>query len=259
MVIAEVLLLGFIVGFLIGLMGIGGGIVLVPLLVYVLHMTQHAAQGTSLLVLLPPIGAGALYLYWKEKSVDLPAGLLCALGMLSGGYAGAFLAVGINPRDLKGIFAVLLMFFAGLLWRKTGSARAAGVEPRGTMANRRLQLLGVLGLGTGVGVMAGLLGVGGGALLVPLLVLLFGFEQHRAQGTSLVALVPPTGALAFLVYYKAGHVNVPYGMLLMPGMFLGGLAGSFLAQKLSAGWMRRVFAALLFLLGASQMVSAWWK
>src|SRR6266568_1202768 len=79
MVIAEVLLLGFVGGFLVGLMGIGGGIVLVPLLVYVLHMTQHAAQGTSLLVLLPPIGAGALYLYWKEKSVDLPAGLLCAL------------------------------------------------------------------------------------------------------------------------------------------------------------------------------------
>jgi len=202
MVIAEVLLLGFIGGFLIGLMGIGGGIVLVPLLVYLLHLTQHAAQGTSLLVLLPPIGAGALYLYWREKSVDLPAGLLCALGMLGGGYAGAFLAVGTNPRYLKEIFGVFLMFFAGLLWRKTGSARLP-LEPRGTMPNRRLQLLGVFALGTGIGVLAGLLGVGGGALLVPLLVLLFGFEQHRAQGTSLVALVPPTGALAFLVYYRA--------------------------------------------------------
>ena len=127
------------------------------------------------------------------------------------------------------------------------------------MPNRRLQLLGVLALGTGVGVMAGLLGVGGGALLVPLLVLLFDFPQHRAQGTSLVALVPPTGALAFLVYYKAGQVNVPYGMLLMPGMFLGGLAGGFLAQKLSAGWMRRVFAALLFFLGSWQVISGWWK
>ena len=134
MAIAEVLLLGFIGGFLIGLMGIGGGIVLVPLLVYLLHMTQHAAQGTSLLVLLPPIGAGALYLYWKEKSVDLPAGLLCALGMLSGGYAGAFLAVGIDPRYLKEIFGILLMFFAGLLWRKTDSARATAVRTTGNDA-----------------------------------------------------------------------------------------------------------------------------
>ena len=134
MVIAEVLLLGFIGGFLIGLMGIGGGIVLVPLLVYVLHMTQHAAQGTSLLVLLPPIGAGALYLYWKEKSVDLPAGLLCALGMLGGGYAGAFLAVGTNPRYLKEIFGVFLMFFAGSLWRKTGGPRVTAARTTGNDA-----------------------------------------------------------------------------------------------------------------------------
>src|SRR3989442_10884197 len=104
------------------------------------------------------------------------------------------------------------------------------------MPNRRLQLLGVLALGTGVGVMAGLLGVGGGALLVPLFVLLFDFPQHRAQGTSLVALVPPTGALAFLVDYKAGQVDISYGMLLLPGMFLGGLAGGSPPPKPLAGW-----------------------
>src|SRR5260370_36739108 len=123
------------------------------------------------------------------------------------------------------------------------------------MPNRRLQLLGVLARGPGVGVMAGLLGVGGGALLVPLLVLLFDFEQHRAQGTSLVALVPPTGALAFLVYYKAGQVNVPYGMLLMPGMFLGGLAGGVPAQKLFCGRVRGGFSALLLFLCALPGIS----
>src|SRR3989442_13221228 len=127
------------------------------------------------------------------------------------------------------------------------------------MPNRRLQLLGVLGLGTGVGVMAGLLGVGGGAVLVPLLVLLFDFPQHRAQGTSLVALVPPTGALAFLVYYKAGQVNVSYGTLLMPGMFLGGPAGGFLAQKLFPGGIGGGFAAPLFFLGSLPGFFGWWK
>ena len=107
--------------------------------------------------------------------------------------------------------------------------------------------------------MAGLFGVGGGILLVPLLILLFGFDQHLAQGTSLVALVPPTGALAFLEYYKAGQVNLLFGVLLMPGMFLGGLVGSRMAQMLSPTRMRRVFAGLVFLLGAWQMISAWWK
>src|SRR2546428_11402040 len=127
------------------------------------------------------------------------------------------------------------------------------------MPNRRLQLLGVLALGTGVGVMAGLLGVGWGALLVPLLVLLFDFPQHRAQGTSLVALVPPTGALAFLVYYKAGQVNVSYGMLLMPGMFLGGLAGGLLAPKPFAGGEGRRFSPLPVFLGARPGISRRWE
>jgi uncharacterized membrane protein YfcA len=108
-----------------------------------------------------------------------------------------------------------------------------------------------------VGMMAGLFGVGGGFLLVPVLVLLFDFDQHRAQGTSLVALVPPTGALAFAEYYKAGHVNLPAGFLIMPGIFFGALAGSQLAQQVSASHMRRAFAVLLFAIGVWQLFSVW--
>ncbi len=110
-----------------------------------------------------------------------------------------------------------------------------------------------------VGVLSGLFGVGGGVVLVPLLVLLFGFEQHEAQGTSLLALVPPTGLLAFLNYANAGAVNWKVGLLLLPGVFLGGILGSRLAQGLTPQRMRRVFAALLFALGGWQAVSAWLK
>jgi uncharacterized membrane protein YfcA len=108
-----------------------------------------------------------------------------------------------------------------------------------------------------VGVMAGLFGVGGGVLLVPLLVLVFNFDQHTAQGTSLVALVPPTGVLAFEEYYRAGQVHLLDGFLIMPGIFLGALAGSHWAQSFSASRMRRVFAAGLFMIGAWQVISAW--
>lgn len=120
-----------------------------------------------------------------------------------------------------------------------------------------LRLAAIFAVACAVGVMAGLFGVGGGVLLVPLLVLLFDFDQHLAQGTSLVALVPPTGALAFAEYYKAGQVNLLDGFLIMPGIFLGALAGSQLAHHFSAGRMRRVFAAFLFLLGVWQIISAW--
>ncbi len=125
------------------------------------------------------------------------------------------------------------------------------------MASRRARLWGVFALASGVGVLAGLFGVGGGALLVPLLVLLLAFDQHQAQGTSLFALVPPTGLLAFLNYSKAGQVNWVVGLLLVPGVFFGGLLGGRLAQKLSPSRMRRVFAVVLFVFGAWQALSSW--
>ncbi len=127
------------------------------------------------------------------------------------------------------------------------------------MADARSRLAAILLVASGVGILSGLFGIGGGALLVPLLVLLFGFEQHTAQGTSLVALVPPTGLLAFLEYYRANHVDVKVGLLLIPGVFFGALLGSKLAQELSARRMQRVFAGFLFLLGLWQVASRWLK
>src|SRR5277367_5310251 len=113
-----VLLLGLGVGVLVGLLGIGGGVVLVPALVYLLHMDQHLAQGTSLFILLPPVGLGALRQYWKQGQVDLRAGILCALGMLVGGYLGGMIAVPIASRHLKGLFGCFLILAAILLWQK---------------------------------------------------------------------------------------------------------------------------------------------
>jgi len=127
------------------------------------------------------------------------------------------------------------------------------------MVDSRARLAKILLTACGVGVLSGLFGIGGGVVLVPLLVQLFGFEQHEAQGTSLVALVPPTGLLAFLNYEQAGKVDWTVGLLLMPGVFLGGILGSQLAQKLTPQRMRRVFALFLFALGAWQAVSAWFR
>jgi uncharacterized membrane protein YfcA len=110
-----------------------------------------------------------------------------------------------------------------------------------------------------VGVMSGLFGIGGGALLVPALVLVFGYEQHLAQGTSLIALVPPTGLLAFLNYARAGEVNWTVGLLIMPGVFFGAIAGTHLAQKLSPRGLRRAVAILVFIIGVWEVSAAWRK
>ena len=102
-------------------------------------------------------------------------------------------------------------------------------------------------------------GIGGGVLLVPLLALLFSFGQHRAQGTSLVALIAPTGILALLAYSRQGYVSWRTGLLLIPGIFVGGIAGGRWAEKLQPRRMRQIFAAILFLLGGWQALAPWWR
>src|SRR4029077_16217464 len=130
----------------------------------------------------------------------------------------------------------------------------SGQRRRG-MNRRMLMDAGRLFAGLTAGIASGMFGIGGGVILVPLLGLLLGFSQHRAQGTSLVALIPPTGLLAVIAYAKSDYVSWKVGLLLIPGLFLGGIAGGSLAKMIPAARMRRIFAALIFLLGIWQIFS----
>jgi len=123
-----IILLGLAVGLLVGLMGIGGGIIAVPSLVHLAGMDQHLAQGTSLLVLLPPLGLGALWSYWKTGDVDIRGGALCAAGIFAGGYAGGLVAIGMPSEQLRSLFGLFLMLAAYLLWRKSRPKPASGGE-----------------------------------------------------------------------------------------------------------------------------------
>jgi uncharacterized membrane protein YfcA len=120
---AEVVLMGLAVGVLVGLMGIGGGVVLVPAMVYLLGMDQHMAQGTSLFLQLPPLGLGAMLIYWRKHQVDLWAGIMCALGFFLGGYYGSKIAIHMNSRDLKGAFGIFVIFAGIMLWWKSRPTR----------------------------------------------------------------------------------------------------------------------------------------
>lgn len=102
-----------------------------------------------------------------------------------------------------------------------------------------------LAIGLAVGVVSGLIGVGGGIVLVPALILLFGMDQKMAQGTSLAILLPPTGILAFMKYYREGHADLKLGLLMALGVFIGGYFGGHWAQQIPNAILRRVFASLL--------------
>ncbi len=124
--ILRIIFLGGATGVVIGLMGVGGGFIVVPALVYLAGMSQHMAQGTSLFILLPPIGVGALIVYWKAHSVDLKAGAVCAAGLLAGGFVGGTFAVGIPPHILRPVFGAFLMLAAVALWLQPESASHPG-------------------------------------------------------------------------------------------------------------------------------------
>ncbi len=95
------------------------------------------------------------------------------------------------------------------------------------------------------GTLSGLTGLGGGFIMVPLLVYLFGMSQHGAQGTSLAVLLPPLGLLAFLQYYRNGHVDVQVAVLVALGFFVGGYVGGYTAQLISGPLLRKGFAVVM--------------
>jgi uncharacterized protein len=105
----------------------------------------------------------------------------------------------------------------------------------------------VAGLGLLGGVVAGLFGVGGAILIVPGLVLLAKLPEHTAHGTSLAALLLPVGLLGALEYYKRGHVNIPYALVIAAGLFVGAFFGAKVAVTLPEDTLRRVFGGFLLL------------
>lgn len=110
-------------------------------------------------------------------------------------------------------------------------------------------------LGVISGAISGLIGIGGGVVIVPALVFLFGFTQHQAQGTSLALLLPPIGILAAWTYYKQGFVDVKVAALVCLGFVLGGWLGAKGAAALDATVMRRVFGGALLLISLKMILS----
>lgn len=103
--------------------------------------------------------------------------------------------------------------------------------------------------GLGAGFFSGLIGIGGGVIIVPALVLLFGLSQHQAQGTTLVLLMPPIGLLAAWTYYKQGNVDLTVAAFVCLGFFVGGLLGARVATNLSNVVLERVFGVAMLFIG----------
>jgi uncharacterized membrane protein YfcA len=111
--LVVLILVGTLAGILSGLVGIGGGIIMVPLLVFLLGFTQHQAQGTSLAVLMVPVTAAGVYNYYKQGFVDWRYAAVIAVFFVIGGFFGSKLALTIDQKMLKKVFGVVLLVIAG--------------------------------------------------------------------------------------------------------------------------------------------------
>jgi uncharacterized membrane protein YfcA len=235
-------LFGLLAGALGGLMGVGGGILLVPLLVHALRMGQHEAQGTSLaFVTVTAIVAAALYFH--QGNIDVALSLYLSLGAVPGVLLGAALARRMTARRLRQAFGILLLATAVRILVAV-PAHAGPPSPWPAVVNVLLGLV--------VGALAGLLGVGGGTILVPVLVLAEGYPQHVAQGVSLLMILP-TGIVGAISHARHGHVLRSILPALMAGGAVGGLLGAFLANRIESAVLSRLFALFLLPVGA-QMI-----
>jgi uncharacterized protein len=111
-VLLILIVIGIITGFMAGMLGIGGAIIMIPALVFLLGLTQQSAQGTSLAVMLPPVGLIAAYNYYKAGHVNIKFALILAAAFIAGSYFGSKLAINIPQPVLKKIFGILLLLVA---------------------------------------------------------------------------------------------------------------------------------------------------
>lgn len=218
----KLVLIGLAAGLLSGGFGVGGGIVLVPLLLAV-RMDRHRAHATSLASIFPIAVAGAIS-FGLSGEVDYGLGVAVGLGGVVGSMIGASLMDRLSTRSLA--------IFFGLVILAAGIRMIFSTDPLPGSANFGDVVLVLIAFGIGLlsGFFGGVAGIGGGIVIVPATVLLLGISQHAAQGTSLLAIIL-TSIAATTINRKNRRVDLRDAVIV--GM--GGVAGSVFASQVALG------------------------
>ena len=225
------MIVGLLAGFLSGLFGVGGGILIVPGLVMLTGMGQRLAHGTSLAAIVP-ISAAGVSGYVLDGSVDFPAAVALAAGAMVGAVIGTRALHVLPQHTLRLAFALLLLATAGRMLLGTG-------EANGRQDLTVLLVLALLGVGLAAGMLSGLLGVGGGVVMVPAMILLFGIPDAVAKGTSLLVIVP-TSIVGTSRNISRGNAELALAAV----VGLGGVISAFGGARLSLGLSDDVSSAL---------------
>ncbi len=235
-------LIGLIAGVFGGLVGLGGGVVMIPLMTRFMGVPQARAHGTSLAVVVVA-GLSGAFAYALEGTVDYGAALILAVTASATARMGAHYCSVLPEWKLRRYFGCILVAAAFLLTAKPYLGILAVFSLTGWAAVAALAATGLV-----TGFIAGLLGIGGGAFMIAGMVVFVGIGQHLAQGSALLSMVP-AAAVGAWAHWRRGNVEVS----ILPGLAVGILVGAFLggavANSLPEQTLRIVFAVVLTWLG----------
>lgn len=251
--VAALFFLGVMTGMVGALLGIGGGIFLVPLLTLLFHLPIRTAVGTSLVGVIAT-SAGVAAMMPPGRGANIPLALRLEMTATAGAVTGGLIAGSISPRGLGIIFAIAVLATAGYTLYKARRQTRIDAE---TLFARHYQIhhwpLG-MGLCFFAGLASGLLGVGGGFIKVPIMYSIMGVPLGIATATSNF-MSGITAAASVFVYYGRGDV---YPEIVIPtalGIFTGAMLGVRLMPHLRVSWLRMALVGLLTVIGLQMLVT----
>jgi uncharacterized protein len=248
-------LVGFGVGTLIGMTGVGGGVLLLPILIFGLHVPAMRAVGSDALFnFLTKIGASIVHLRKGTVRRKVVLALIC--GSAPGSYAGVSFLVhlrkvhgnGVNHFITVAVGALLICIPTFLFFQKKIEDRAA-IKPPTARSFAWMMLIGLV-----AGFLVGITSVGSGSIVMMLMLLFFSFQPKVMVGTDIVHALLLTGVTS-LLHMFARNVDFHLVGALVMGSIPGGLVGSYLSTRVPVPWLRRILCAVLLATGARMLMA----
>jgi len=246
---------GFLIGIIASMVGIGGGVFIVPLLTlfYGSEFGFEPAQavGTSLTTIIFTSIASTLN-YSRQKRIYYKTGALLAITTVPGAYLGAYLTSLLSSRELGLIFGFFLIFVALRMMAsfnifvKGTEGEKQNIESETELFSSKTKLLSGVILSFFSGLASGLLGIGGGALLVPIMTLVMTIPIHLAVATSMFTMIF-TSTSGVTHHYMLGNIYVNYALALASGTVFGAQLGAYSSRKISSKNLRRIFGIILII------------
>ncbi|MBM4348770.1 MAG: sulfite exporter TauE/SafE family protein [Deltaproteobacteria bacterium] len=232
-------LLGLIGGFLSGLLGLGGGVIMLPLLTFIGGVPLKLATGTDLVHVFIASATG-MFFHYRNGIVDLKAGVLLGIAGIVGGFAGSFLSVQLSARNLQSIYLLVVALAITILLIPLKS------ENKDYKMGNFNKALGVT-IGIGVGSLTGLLGIGGGFIILPLSIHLLEIPLRVTIGTSLLfILISSIGTIG--AKFKVGQIHLPITLFVISGSVVGALLGAHISRKIQIKYLRVILISVLGLI-----------